>query len=109
MEKKWFTFGHIPAIHLVTLLFYTGLIPIVYKAIAFGKSTSLQHTIMKTVPDGRGMYTGIEVPNASLGILYGLLAFAIGVVVWKVVCEILLIVLRYFERARNVDKHGPEL
>lgn len=100
MGKKVFQIGEIPSKILITILFYTGFIPILYKSVLFGKTVYLTHTYQKTIKVG-DWYTGEEVNNLPLGIFQGVILFLIAVVIWKVVCEIIFIVVRYFEKSIN--------
>lgn len=94
--------GRIEAVTLISILFYTGIIPIVFKSIGFGKNVFLNNTYQIIVKEGE-WFTGKEVNNLSLGIFQGILHFIISIIIWKIVCEILLIILRYFEGKYIMD------
>ncbi|WP_088833174.1 hypothetical protein [Paenibacillus tyrfis] len=99
MWNKLFKFGETPPIRLITVLFYTGWIPIAYKAILFGEEIYRTNTYMATVKEGY-FYTAKAVNDLPKGFVYGVVAFAVAVVIWKIFCEILLIVLRFFESSK---------
>lgn len=100
MEKKIFKFGEISSKVLITVLFYTGIIPIIHKSIAFGKTVYLSNTYQRTVKVG-DYYTEKEVNNLLLGVFEGLVLFIVLVIFWKVVCELLYIIIRYFEKPND--------
>ncbi|MCP1305719.1 hypothetical protein [Paenibacillus tyrfis] len=94
-----FKFGETPPIRLIKVLFYTGWIPIAYKAALFGEEIYSTSTYMTTVKEGY-FDTAKAVNDLPKGIVYGVVAFVVAVVIWKIFCEILLIVLRFFESRR---------
>lgn len=99
MWNKLFKFGETPLIRLITVLFYAGWIPIAYKAALFGEEIYRTNTYMATVKEGY-FYTAKAVNDLPKGFVYGVVAFAVAVVIWKVFCEILLIILRFFESSK---------
>ncbi len=96
MWNKLFKFGETPPIRLITALFYTGLIPIAYKAQQFGTEIYATNTYMAMVKEGY-FYTSKAVNDLPKGVVYGFVAFVSAAVIWKVFCEILLIMVRFFE------------
>ncbi|TCZ68559.1 hypothetical protein E0485_24330 [Paenibacillus albiflavus] len=96
MEDKIFKFGRIPANTLLTILFYTGILPIMYQAFVFGRKVYLNNFIQTQVKEGN-WYIGKEINNLPLGVLQGVIVFIISIIIWKVICELILIVVRYFE------------
>ncbi len=94
--EKIFKFGEITSKTLVTILFYTGILPIIYQSIEFGKTVYLNNFVEITVKNG-DWYTGKEINNLPLGIFQGVIVFLISIIIWKVICEIIFIMVRYFE------------
>lgn len=104
MEKKIYQFGEISSKLLISLLFYTGIIPILYKSTAFGKSVYLHNTYETTIRVG-DYYTGKEVNNQPLGVFAGVVFFLIAIIIWKIVCELIFIIIRYFEQFNRGTNH----
>ena len=86
MKSKIFKFGQISSNTLITILFYTGLIPIIYQSFVFGKTVYLNNFIHTTVKVD-GLYTGKVINNLPLGVFQGVIAFLILIIIWKVICE----------------------
>lgn len=98
MDDPFFEFGRKSALELVRTLFYAGLLPILYAAYRFGKMFALMHPIQGMSLQSDGFYAGSERPGWILGLIAGGTALIVAVIVWKAVCEMLLVALRYFER-----------
>jgi hypothetical protein len=97
MKNVFLKFGNTGSYELVLVLFYIGIIPIAYKCIQFGKWVYLNNTYQITVKQG-DWFTGKEVNHLPLGIFQGVILFIVSIIIWKIICEMLLIVLKYFER-----------
>ncbi|QWU15321.1 hypothetical protein SAMN04487895_10815 [Paenibacillus sophorae] len=96
--------GQIQPKILVTILFYAGIITIIYWSIPFGRYISITNKYMKSVQITEGMYTGVAVENRFLGIIAGIIFFLILSVVWKVFCELLLLIFVAFRTYINKNK-----
>lgn len=94
--KKWFAFGQVSLRQLCTVLLAAGLILLAVSAIGTGISVYASNTYFTMVQQGE-WYTGVEVNNLPLGIAAGLLVFVVGGILWRICCEAVFIVLRYFQ------------
>lgn len=105
MKDKIFGFGHLSSRFLIALFFYTGIIPIVYQCVVFGKQVYATHFVETTVKEG-DWYTGKTINDLPITIFQGTVAFLVSIVMWKVICELLLIVVRYFETKSKCRDSG---
>lgn len=102
-----FRFGETTAKKAVSLLFYLGLLPLLFSSILFGKYLYLSNTYLKDIwlmQDGQKMYTNKEVSNLPLGIFGGFLSYIVIVLVWKVICELLIIIFSAIETYTHKNK-----
>ena len=99
MLDRFLDFGKLSVKKLMTLLFLIGTIGIFAAACARGYMVALTHTYFRTVPQGGGWYTSVVVHNWPLGFLVGVLCFVIGTLLWRLVCEMLYIILSYFKES----------
>ena len=77
--KNWLnSFGEITAQKGITILFYLGLFPLLYSSILFGNYILLGYEYLR---------------NISLGVV----CFIFAILVWKIICELLIIIFRCFE------------
>jgi uncharacterized membrane protein YvbJ len=93
-------FGNVKAQRAITILFYLGIIPLFISSIMFGKYIYLTNKYFKDISYMQnGMYysTSSEVNNLPLGIFLGSIFLIIGVLTWKIICELLIIFFRCFE------------
>lgn len=100
------TLGKMKPSTLITTLFYTGLIGVIYFAYQFGKYISLTNTVMKEVMIEQGMYTVAPTNNSTLGFFAGVMCFLAFLIIWKVVCEFLLLIfnaLSVYVKRRSVN------
>ena len=104
--KNFFKLGNLNSIKAISILFYAGLIPLIVQSYIIGKYIYLTNTYMSsvnTIRDGQTWLTGQEVNNAPLGLLGGVVSFVVQLVIWKMVCELLIIFFRYFEMNTKRD------
>lgn len=99
--KRLFTFGACSLEKICSILFITGSILWLMKAFNIGRMVYLTNTYTKMLKNGV-FYTGIEVNNLPLALLVGLISFVIGALFWRLICEIIYIVLRYFKNNTNL-------
>ncbi|NGZ76949.1 hypothetical protein [Saccharibacillus alkalitolerans] len=104
MNDNYFEFGRRSALEIVRTLFYAGTLPILYFAYQFGKGFALKHPIQSMVRQSDNFYTGVERPGWILGFIMGAAALIVMAILWKAICEMLLIALRYFERGTRGGK-----
>ncbi len=91
---KLLTFGRISLESLFRVLFIAGLIFPLAGAIALGNWAYGAAIVMREVSEG----VSVGAHSPALGILAGLASFALGTVLWRVVCELLFIVFRRIQR-----------
>lgn len=92
--------GNVRSKILLTVLFYTGLLGAIYYSVGFGKYIAATNMMMTSVLTTEGMYSGELVENMALGYLAGILFFVVVVIVWRVICELLLLIFNALERFR---------
>lgn len=93
-------FGSITAQKAITILFYLGITPLFISSFLFGKNVYLTNQYFKDVSwieNGTRWYTQYEANNLPLGIFLGIIYFVIGILTWKIICELLIIIFRCFE------------
>lgn len=93
----FFSLGEKKAKEIILLLFIMGIIPIAYYCIMFGSITAATYPQQITVPSQYGGFTGTTESNGLLGFFVGVVSFVVAVVVWKLLCELLLLVFRCLE------------
>lgn len=85
------TLGKMKPAMLITALFYTGIIGVIYFAFQFGKYISIKNAAMKTAVIDQGFNQEIA-NNTILGFFAGVMCFLALLIIWKVVCEFLLLI-----------------
>lgn len=98
--RKLFGIGETSAKRAVSSLFYVGLAIVSYRSIVFGRHLYLAYTYQKKLQIFRdGVYTVTyrTVNHLPLGILGGIVFFVLSVVAWKILCELVYIIVRAFE------------
>ena len=88
------------SIEVLSLVYKVGMIPLLYKAYLFGRYLYLNNTYEKGftfLQDGQTWFSSKPVNNAPLGIVGGIIFFIISIFIWKLGCELFLIMFRYFE------------
>lgn len=101
MLKRLLEFGEIPVKSLIRYLFSIGSFIIVYRAYIFGKALYLTNYYEKAInyiQDGQRWYTYEEVNNLPLGLTGGIIYFIAGLLIWKLICELLYIIFAKIER-----------
>jgi len=100
-RENWLIkFGETTAKRAISVLFFLGLFPLFYISILFGKYLYLTNLYEKSIwftQNGQRMYTSTMVNNKPLGFLGGLVFFVVTVLVWKVLCELFIIIFRAIE------------
>lgn len=94
------TLGTMKPIALITALFYTGIIGVIYCAFQIGRYISISLAIKKTTIVDYG-FTEEITNNVALGFIAGVFSFIVLFVIWKVTCELLLLIfnaLRFYVR-----------
>lgn len=85
------TLGKMKPATLITILFYTGIIGTIYFAFQFGKYIAISNAVMKTIVFDQG-YNQVVTNNYILGFFAGVMCFVVLLVIWKVACELLLMI-----------------
>lgn len=102
--SELFTLGRKPAEDLVHLLFWTGMIGILYLAIEFGKYIAENFPYMKFVSRDLSVTTRVETDNVLLGFVASAIGLAVLFVLWKVFCELLLLLFKSLQKYVGSDK-----
>ena len=97
MFTNFFEFGENTAKEIIRLLFYIGMIPIAFYAIVIGRMAALTFLAEKWVPSSYGMYTSVMETNYFLGFLTAVIVFIVGIILWKLFCELILLIFRSLE------------
>jgi Zn-dependent protease with chaperone function len=92
VNKDIFTLGHVNPKMLLTVLFLVGIVVIIYYSVIFGIYIASTNTYTTSVETSQGMYSAIQSPNGGLGFIAGLLLFVVLTVIWRVSCELLLLI-----------------
>ncbi len=93
-------FGNITAQKAITVLFYLVCIPLFISSIMFGKYIYLTKKYFKDISymqDGVKWFTQSEVNNLPLAIFLASIYFVFSLLIWKIICELLIIIFRCFE------------
>ncbi|WP_440962199.1 hypothetical protein ACN6KS_13505 [Paenibacillus nitricinens] len=85
------TLGKMKSVTLITILFYTGIIGTIYFSFQFGKYIAISNAVMKTIVFDQG-YNQFVTHNYILGFFAGVMCFVVLLVIWKVACELLLMI-----------------
>jgi hypothetical protein len=91
------TFGETSSNDMLILLFYLGIIPLFLSTFLFSKHIYLTNKYFQNIPQDPQYFTQIEVNNLPLAVIFGIMYFISGVLIWKIFCELFVIVFRCFE------------
>ena len=107
-KSNWFyKFGETTAKKAISALFFIGLLPLLFTSILFGNYLYLTNMYSKSISfmrDGQKWYTSEQVNNLPLGFLGGFVFFIVIVLVWKILCELLIIIFRAIETYTQKNK-----
>jgi len=95
--KKLITFGSCDLATLTQVLFWIGSIPLVIFSFLLGNHACHTNTYMKVVERSGDFSRSIEINNLPLGVVLGILAFVSGVIIWKIICEFMYIIIKYYK------------
>lgn len=102
MFNGFLSFKKDTALNLTKKLFNIGLIPLFIPAIWLGKYFAFFFPVEREVPSySPGYFSYIPGPNYILGIITGVIALVLSIIIWKIICQGLLIVLQAFEIYSN--------
>lgn len=96
--SELFTLGRKPAEDLIYLLYWTGMIGILYLAVEFGKYIAVIFPYMKIVSRDMSVTTRVATDHVLLGFVAGAIGFGVLFVLWKVCCELLLLIFRSLQK-----------
>ena len=97
-------FGTMSVQRLCALFFFIGSAGVLLISIRFGYFISTLIKYDRMISQGNGMYTFIQSNNPFAGMVAGLLALGLGLLLLRLVCEALFIVLTYFKNnTKNID------
>ncbi|AOY76789.1 hypothetical protein [Clostridium formicaceticum] len=107
MSDKLLTFKRDSAFNLMERIFSVGIAPLLFPAFWLGRYFAILFPADYQVPaETPGFVTFTSGPNIMLGILVGAGVLVISILIWKVICQSLLIVLEAFETYTN--RHSKE-
>ena len=93
-------FGNITATKAISILFYLSIVPFFISSIMFGKYIYLTSTYFKDITfmeNDQQMFTQTIVNNLPLAVFLASIYFVLGILIWKIICELLIIIFRCFE------------
>ena len=107
MPDEFLSFKKDPAFNLTQKLFYIGVFPLFLPAFWLGKYFAIlfpaDHQVPAEIP---GHFTFRSEPNVILGSLIGVGILITSILIWKIICQALLIVLQAFET--YIDHHNKK-
>ena len=95
--KGFLDFGRCGVKTLVKLLFWIGALGIYAVSMFVGYTVSAAHVWHRMVQISDGRWTSVAQNHWPLGFLTGFVCFVISFLLWRLVCEMLYIVLNYFK------------
>lgn len=106
---NWFALGESDSKQLITWVFNAGLAIALYYSYIFGKAVSVLFPTTITESTGFHMYSSVEAPNYVLGMIGGILFLFVCMIIWKLLCELLLLVfesLRIYIDSKKMKEHS---
>ncbi len=98
MLKKFFNLGKIPVKKIISWLFFVGFIPMFYLAYSFGNFMYITHGYDKVISLKSNVSITESTNNWVIGLISGILALVFYIILWKIVCELLLLIFSYLEK-----------
>ena len=95
--KNFLDFGRFNVRTLTEMLFWVGSFGIAIASWLVGYSVAVTNVWHRTVQYAEGRWTGVVQNNWPLGLLAGLTFFIISFLFWRLICEMIYIVLNYFK------------
>lgn len=96
--SELFTLGRKPAEDLVYLLFWTGMMGVVYNAFVFGKYVTVNLSLMNTLSSDIYETTSTAGDHVFLGFIAGAIGLVVLFVLWRVRCELLLLLFKSLQK-----------
>lgn len=96
-------FGQSNLNNLVSVLFWVGNIAVAILSFLIGNHIYHTNTYNKVVEQSGNFTRYQEVNNLPLAIFIGIIALIVGIILWKINCEFIFIIMRYFKTNINCD------
>lgn len=96
---RFFKLGETDSYTVIHFLYYTGLPVIAHKSIEFGKAMKVKTVLarMDFIPSNFNAEAFNSPFTIIKGLFLGTLCFVISMLLWRFICELLIILFRYFE------------
>lgn len=104
MVKDFFSLGKTSVKKVISCLFFIGFIPVVYSSYSFGMFMYTANTYNKVISEKNNILVTESANNWFIGLVGGIIAFVFYVILWKVICELLLLIFTYLENRINKMK-----
>lgn len=101
-KVNWFVLGESSYKLLIIIVFYAGLVAILGYSYLFMQTVSMVSPVVTTYMDN-GAFT--QRGNTSLAIIAGIAFFLVVSVVWKLVCEFILLIFEALRAYISSKKH----
>ena len=92
--KFFLDFGCYSVKELTKLIYWTGAFVIAIASWFIARTVALMHVWHRPSEQG---YAVVQLTNWPFGIFVGVLCFAISILLWRMVCEMIYIILSYFK------------
>ena len=107
--NEFLTFTKDSAFNLMKKAFFIGIIPLFFLAFWVGKYFAVLFPMDRQVPaDIPGHFTVRSEPNIILGMLIGIGILIASALMWKIICQGILIALQAFETITNSNHHNGD-
>lgn len=98
MLKNFLSFEKDSAFNLMKRIFHIGIFTLFLPAFWIGKYFAVLFPATHQIPaETSGWFTFTSGPNIILGILIGIGFLIISILIWKIICQTLLIILQSCE------------
>ncbi|WP_053957469.1 hypothetical protein [Inediibacterium massiliense] len=102
MFKELLSFKKDSAFNLLQRLFHIGILPLFLPAFWLGKYFAILFPVDCKVPsENPAFYTFETMPNVLLGIFVSICLLIVSIFIWKIICQILLIIFEALESYIN--------
>lgn len=108
MIKKFFSLGKTSVKRLISWLFYIGFLPVAYLSYSFGSFIYATNMYNKVISEKNNILVTESANNWIVGIIGGIIAFIFYIVLWKIICELLLLIFTYLEnriKQNEINQH----
>ncbi len=98
MFKIFFNLGKTSVKSIISCLFYVGFIPMAYFAYSFGNFMYRTHLYNKVISVKNNVTIAESANNWVIGLVGGIISFVFYIILWKIICELLLLIFSYLEK-----------